>query len=207
MVIWLGSLFEHYNQWWAVLVFVALYGGFLLFLPYHGKMSQKPKWTYFAFVVAFAVEMHGIPYSMYLIGLVIGRYLPEGVLWGHTLQDYIGYTGLYLNILLGFVGFALILSGWRQVYHGYWKQVKGSGHLVKTGVYRYIRHPQYTGIMLVSLGMLLNWATLTTILMFPLVVYMYIRLAKREEQELIKEFNEEYIMYQASTKRFIPFIY
>jgi protein-S-isoprenylcysteine O-methyltransferase Ste14 len=77
---------------------------------------------------------------------------------------------------------------------------------VKTGVYRYIRHPQYTGFMLLTVGMILEWATLPTLIMWPFIAWLYYRLAKREEMDMIKEFGEEYVMYMNKTKRFIPFV-
>jgi len=201
------NLQEHFNQWGAVIFFVILYGGFLIFIPFYKKMNRKPAATYFAFIVAFAIEMHGIPFSMHLISGVIGRQLPNGVLWGHTFFEQIGYTGMYISIILTLIGFLLIVIGWHDVYHGYWKKAKGNGVIIKTGVYRYIRHPQYTGVLLISLGIILNWATLTSLVTFPLVVWMYVRLAKKEEKNMIEEFGEEYVIYKHKTKRFIPFVW
>lgn len=198
---------DHFHQWGAVIFFILIYGIALLFLPFHQKMQRKPATTYFAFVCAFAFEMHGIPYSMYLIGSIMGRYLPVGVLWGHTLYDYVGYLGLYLNILFASAGLIMIIFGWQAIYHGYWKQVKGKGHIVSSGIYKYIRHPQYAGLILIAFGMLLSWATIPTLMIFPLIVYMYVRLAKKEELDMIHEFGEEYLSYIEKTKRFIPFIY
>ena len=169
-------------------------------------MNRKPATAYFAFILAFAIEMHGIPLSMYLISLIVGKKLPEGVLWGHTLFDQIGYTGMYLNILCGIIALVMIGNGWYNIYHKYWSKETGKGRVVKTGIYKYIRHPQYTGFMLITFGMILEWATLPTIIMWPFIVLLYYRLAKREEKDMIKEFGEEYIMYMKKTKRFIPFI-
>ncbi len=197
----------HFHQWGAVIFFILLYGGALLFIPFYKKMDKKPAGVYFAFVIAFAIEMHGIPFSMLLIGAIFGEFLPEGILWGHTLFEYIGYTGLYINIVLVLLGLALILHGWYIIYHGYWKKVKGTGQVCKQGVYQYIRHPQYTGLMLISLGMIFGWATLPTLIMFPIIIMMYVRLAKKEEKDMINEFGEEYLMYKEKTKKFIPFVW
>jgi len=198
---------DHFHQWYAVIIFIIIYGSVLLFMPFYSKMEKKPKGVYLAFVIAFAIEMHGIPFSMYLISIVIGRYLPEGILWGHTLIGSVGYLGLYLNIILVVIGMLIIIIGWYHIYHGYWKKVKGRGHVCQSGIYRYIRHPQYTGLMFIALGMLAGWATLTNILLFPVIVYMYVRLAKKEEAMMIEEFHEEYRLYQEKTKKFIPFIW
>ncbi len=195
---------EHFEQWGAVIFFILVYGIALLFIPFYKKMQRKPASTYLAFVVAFAIEMHGIPFSMNIIASIIGRSLPEGVLWGHTLISEIGYLGLYLNIIFACLGLLMIIFGWYQIYHGYWKKVKGSGHIVEDGMYKYIRHPQYTGLMLIALGMMLGWLTLTNLIIFPFMIYMYVRLAKKEEQDMIEEFGEAYVMYKKRTKMFIP---
>lgn len=202
----MDTLQGHFHQWGAVLFFAILYGVALYFVPFYKKMDRKPATAYLAFVLAFAIEMHGIPMSMYLISWVIGKSLPEGVLWGHTLVGAIGHTGMYLSVLVSLIGIYIIGNGWYHIYHKYWSQKSGKGQVVTTGVYRYIRHPQYTGLMLLCFGMILNWATLPLLLGFPFVIAMYYRLAKREERDMINEFGEEYIMYMNKTKRFIPFL-
>jgi protein-S-isoprenylcysteine O-methyltransferase Ste14 len=201
------TLMDHFGNWFGVIFFIILYGSILFFIPFYKKMDKKPAGVYLAFVVAFAIEMHGIPFSMYLISLLVGKYLPEGILWGHTLIGWVGYLGLYVNIVLVCLGFLMILMGWYTIYHGYWKKVKGSGNICSRGIYRWIRHPQYTGLMLIALGMLMGWATLPNLIIFPFIIYMYVRLAKREEADMIKEFNEEYIIYKNNTKMFIPFVW
>ena len=201
------TLESHYHNWAGVLFFTVLYGAVLLFLPFYRKMDRKPRGTYLAFVLAFAIEMHGIPFSMYLISWIIGRNLPEGVLWGHTLVSSFGHLGMYLSIGLAAIAAFLILNGWRNIYKHYWSRENGTGTLVTSGVYRYIRHPQYTGLLLLSLGMILNWATLPMLLLYPVMIGMYLRLAKREEQDMLHEFGEAYRQYMSRTKRFLPFVY
>jgi protein-S-isoprenylcysteine O-methyltransferase Ste14 len=169
-------------------------------------MDKKPRGTYLAFVIAFAIEMHGIPFSMYVISWILGRSLPEGVLWGHTLVSSFGHLGIYLGAALGILALLLILSGWRSIYKAYWSKERGQGALVTIGIYRYIRHPQYSGLLMMSLGMILNWATLPTLILFPVMAVMYWRLAKREENDMLAEFGDEYRAYMQKTRRFIPFV-
>ncbi len=200
------TLQSHFHNWFGVLFFIALYSLVLLFIPFYKKMDTKPRGTYIAFVIAFAIEMHGIPFSMNIIAWIIGKNLPEGVLWGHTLFSSIGFLGMYINIGLAIIALVLILNGWYNIYKKYWSKESGKGELVTTGVYRFIRHPQYTGLLLLSLGMLIEWATLPMLIMFPIMVFMYTRLAKREEKDMIKEFGISYTQYMGRTKMFIPFI-
>ncbi|HHV63551.1 MAG TPA: isoprenylcysteine carboxylmethyltransferase family protein [Peptococcaceae bacterium] len=200
------TLESHFYNWFGVLLFTILYSGVLLFIPFYKKMDKKPAGTYLAFVIAFAIEMHGIPFSMYIISWIIGKNLPEGILWGHTLVSKIGLGGMYINIACAVLALFLILNGWYNIYKKYWSKEKGTGTVVKSGVYKYIRHPQYTGLLLLSLGMLIEWATLPLLILYPVIVAMYVRLAKREEEDMLKEFGEEYREYMRTTKMFIPFL-
>ena len=197
---------NHFGNWWGVLFFIVLYGVVLFFLPFYRKMEKKPRGTYLAFVIAFAIEMHGIPFSMYVISWIFGRSLPDGVLWGHTLIGSYGHLGMIVGAALGVIGLILILAGWRTIYKAYWSKDRGEGALVTGGIYRYIRHPQYTGLMLLSLGMILDWATLPTLILLPVMAVVYYRLARREENDMIAEFGDEYRAYMLKTRRFIPYI-
>lgn len=200
------TLGSHFYNWFGVLFFTVLYSTVLLFVPFYKKMDRKPAGTYFAFIIAFAIEMHGIPFSMYVISWILGKNLPEGVLWGHTLISSIGFWGMYINILCAITALFLILNGWYNIYKKYWSKENGAGSLVKQGIYRYIRHPQYTGLLLLSFGMMAEWATLPILILFPVMIVMYIRLAKREEKDMLAEFGDEYRQYMKATKMFIPFV-
>lgn len=76
--------------------------------------------------------------------------------------------------------------------------------LATTGLYARLRHPQYLAFILIMLGFLVQWPTLLTVLMFPVLVAVYARLARREEQDAVREFGEEYVQYAARTPGFIP---
>jgi protein-S-isoprenylcysteine O-methyltransferase Ste14 len=111
---------------------------------------------------------------------------------------------MYINIALTITGLIIIMNGWYHIYHQYWKKEEGQGQLVKIGIYKYIRHPQYLGLFLISTGMLVEWMTLPLLLMFPIIIMMYVKLAKREEIDMVEEFGEDYKRYMEQTKMFIP---
>ncbi len=94
-------------------------------------------------MVAFALEMFGIPMSLYIASWVLGRTLPEGVLWGHTLVRWIGLWGMYVGAVAMIAGAVLVVLGWRIIHRRYWGKKEGQGHLVTEEIYRYLRHPQY----------------------------------------------------------------
>ncbi|KPL78418.1 isoprenylcysteine carboxyl methyltransferase [Ornatilinea apprima] len=198
------DIWSHFGSWWAVALWIVLYGVFLLFMPFYKKSQRKPSTAYMAFVVAYALEMFGIPMSMFIIGWAFGITLPEGVLWGHTLGQWIGYWGMYLGIATSLLGGMLIFFGWRRIYKEYWSRNEGTGKIVTGGIYRYIRHPQYTGFMLVTLGMMMEWATLPLLIMWPILGVIYYRLALREEKDMLAEFGEAYAQYRQQTGMFLP---
>jgi protein-S-isoprenylcysteine O-methyltransferase Ste14 len=100
-----------------------------------------------------------------------------------------------------FGGFILLASAWRVLY-----EPQRERRLATAGPYAYVRHPQYAGFILIMLGFLVQWPTLLTLLMFPILVAMYVRLARREEREALAEFGEAYGRYAANTPAFSPLL-
>ncbi len=200
----MSEISQHFGQWAAVIVWVILFGLFIAFIPFYRKSQKRPVSVYIAFILALALEMFGIPLSMYVVSWAIGITLPVGILWGHTLQQYIGYGGMYVGFALNLVGAYLVIQGWKDVHEQYWSKDTGKRTLVIEGIYRYIRHPQYAGFILITLGLLVHWATIPLLVMWPILVLQYYRLAKREERELEKEFGYKYKEYRKRVPMFIP---
>ena len=73
-----------------------------------------------------------------------------------------------------------------------------------TGPYSVIRHPQYLGFILIMAGFLLQWPTVLTLAMFPVLVWMYIHLARVEEREAVAEFGDAYKDYMKRVPGFFP---
>jgi protein-S-isoprenylcysteine O-methyltransferase Ste14 len=195
---------NHFGRWWAVALFVLLYGVFIAFLPFYKKSQVRPSGVYLAFVVAFALEMFGVPMSMYILTWVLGFTLPDGILWGHTLIGYFGLSLTNIGVAIQVIGALTVILGWKEIYRQYWSKERGHGQLVTRGIYRYIRHPQYTGFMLVTLGMIFEWATLPLLIMWPILMMVYYRLARKEEQDMEKEFGDAYVEYKRRTGMFLP---
>lgn len=195
---------NHLGQWGNVVLWLILGAVFLLFTPFYKKSQRKPSGVYLAFIVAMAFEMFGIPMSMYIIGWIFGSKLPDGILWGHTLIGYVGLSGMYIGSILMLIGVALVILGWNVIYKRYWSKESGKGELVTEGIYRFIRHPQYTGFMMITLGMLLDWATVPMLIMWPIMAVLYYRLAKKEEGDMCVEFGQKYADYMQQTGRFLP---
>ena len=187
---------------------------FIIFAFSFSKPQTQRDWRSFsafsAFIVALFVEMYGFPLTIYLLsGWVLKRYPnldlfshDAGHLWNTLLGWKINphfYPLHLLSNLLILGGFILLSASWNVLY-----KAQRAHTLATTGPYAYVRHPQYVGFILIMLGFLFQWPTLITLVMFPILVTMYIKLASREEREVLKEFGEEYRHYMDSTPAFIP---
>ena len=163
-----------------------------------------------AFVVALFTEMYGFPLTIYLLSGWLGKRSPGTDLFshdaGHLWATIFGWSGdPHLNPLhlLSYIfvgtGFLLLANAWKVLYHA-----QRSGTLATTGPYAVVRHPQYDGFVLILLGFLWQWPTLPTLIMFPILVAMYVRLARREEREALATFGDAYTRYAAVTPAFVP---
>lgn len=93
-----------------------------------------------------------------------------------------------------------IFRGWKEVYYA-----RRENRLATQGVYKIIRHPQYLGILLAIFGEgVVHWPTLFSVLIFPIIVFVYVRLARKEENKLLKKFGDKYRLYATATPAFIP---
>ena len=121
-------------------------------------------------------------------------------------NDLIGWTGdphlspfhLASYLAIG-GGFWLIAVAWRHLH-----DAARAGRLATTGPYAWVRHPQYDGLLLVMIGFLLQWPTIPTMIMFPILVAVYVRLARSEEREVATQFGEQWATYAARTPAFLP---
>ncbi|MFZ3152968.1 methyltransferase family protein [Pseudomonas sp.] len=197
---------------WGLVIINSLV--FILFAFSFFKPSSPRDWrtfgTFAAFIVALFVEMYGVPLTLYLLaGWLQSRY-PQldplshnaGHLWysllGSEGDPHFGALHLLSNLLI-VAGFWLLASAWRVLY-----RAQQAGELAQSGPYARIRHPQYVAFVLIMLGFLLQWPTLLTLLMFPVLLLMYAQLAKREEQEMRVQFGQAYRRYRDATPAFLP---
>jgi len=179
---------------------------FLLFVPFYRRVERKPAGVFAAFAVAFAFEMFGIPLSLYLVLWIFGRILPLGVLWGYTLSGTIGLTGHYIYLGALVTGGGLVVAGWARIYRDSWSRNEDDVRLVRDGVYRYLRHPQYAGLILIATGALFEWATIPLLVLWPVLVSRYVALARIEEGEMARRFGDEWRAYRETTGMFAPHI-
>ncbi len=200
-----------YGLWVLVAINSAI---FILFAFSFFKPQTKRDWRSFgafsAFLVALFTEMYGFPLTIFFLSGWLQSNYPD-VNWlahdsGHLLEMMFGWKanphiGPFHLMSFAFIGagFILIANGWRLLHHA---QQRGS--LATEGLYSFIRHPQYVGFILIMFGFLLQWPTILTLAMFPVLVTMYVVLARHEEKEALAEFGEEYQAYTRRVPGFLP---
>jgi len=197
---------------WSLVVINSLI--FIMFAFSFTKPKTSRDWrslgAFSAFIVALFTEMYGFPLTIYFLSGWLSSRFPE-VNWlahdsGHLLEMVFGWRGnphfgpfhILSNILI-VVGFVIIAKAWKVLYHA-----QRSHRLAIAGPYARVRHPQYVGFVVIMFGFLLQWPTLLTVVMFPVLLVTYIVLARSEERDALAEFGDEYRGYMERTPRFIP---
>lgn len=196
----------HYGHWGWVLITVLIASWILYrFVAPRSWRDWMGAGLVQAFIIALYAEMYGFPLTIYLLTGFLGIDLPLTGFSGHLWATLLGYgaTGAMLEMMLGgvfiVVGLVLLIRGWVQVY-----RTSLEGQLSTQGVYGLVRHPQYTGIILAVFGQVIHWPTVITLLLFPMIVLAYVRLAKREESTLDERFGEEYQAYRQRVPMLLP---
>jgi len=200
-----------YGLWTLVLINSAI---FIVFAFSFTRPKTTRDWrslgAFTAFVVALFTEMYGFPLTIYVFSGWLGSRFPGLDLFSHD-RGHIWYTILglegdphtsiihLLSNLLIFIGLVLIAKAWKVLH-----QAQKNHELATSGLYSHVRHPQYAAFLMVMIGFLIQWPTLLTIIMFPILVWIYLRLARQEEKVAIAEFGEEYIQYASVTPAFLP---
>jgi protein-S-isoprenylcysteine O-methyltransferase Ste14 len=187
---------------------------FILFASSFHRFRTARDWRTFgafaAFLVALFAEMYGFPLTLYLLAGWLGSrasgpgpFSHEAGHLGNVLLGWQGDPHLSPLHLAGYVlvggGFLVLAAAWPVLL-----DAQRSGRLATSGPYARVRHPQYAGFVLIMLGFLLQWPTALTLLMFPLLVVMYTRLARQEERDAVSRFGAAYTRYAAIVPAFVP---
>ena len=188
---------------YAVLMIVIGSWGLYHFMAPSGWREWAGAGLIQAFIIALYAEMYGFPLTIYVLTTFLPIKIPlvhdSGHLWA-TLLGY-GRGGDVIEMLAGSVfivtGLLLIVRGWVRIYFA-------GDNLITDGIYRLMRHPQYSGIFLAIFGQLVHWPTIPTLLLSPVIVWLYVRLARREEGRMIEKFGSAFLTYREHVPMFFP---
>lgn len=200
-----------YGHWQIVIInsIIILVFAFSFFRPRTSR-DWRTFGGFSAFIVALFTEMYGFPLTVFLLSGWLTKHYPQ-IDWfshdsSHLLQTLLGWRGdahfgplhLISNVLI-IGGLVFLAAAWRVLY-----RAQRTGTIACTGPYAHIRHPQYTAFLMIMAGFLVQWPTLPTLIMFPILTIIYVRLAKREELEALQNFGEAYARYAGKVPRFFP---
>ena len=200
-----------YGLWTLVVLNSAM---FIFFAFSFAKPRTRTDWRSFgafsAFIIALFTEMYGFPLTIYLLSGWLQTRYPQTNIFGHeaghlwntlfgwNVDPHFDVLHIASNIVI-IAGFFMLSASWRVLHAAQQRH-----ELATTGLYARMRHPQYVAFIAIMFGFLLQWPTLPTLVMFPVLVWMYVRLAHREEQDAMAEFGERFRAYQAVTPPFLP---
>lgn len=207
----MNSASNDYGLWGLAVLNIVVFVGFAYsFYKPDSARDWRSFGAYSAFIVALFAEMYGFPLTIYFLSGWLSSRFPDVNLFGHEAghlwwllggQHGDPHWGLMHVLSLAFIaaGFWLLARSWHVLYHAQRRH-----ELATAGPYRYVRHPQYLGFVAIMFGFLLQWPTLLTLAMFPVLVVMYVRLAISEERECEAAFGDAWRRYAAVTPRFVP---
>lgn len=151
----------------------------------------------------------------YLIGVLfivnfkfLGRLgFPTGtfaiILFQNTSFQYV------VVVILLIAGLIVAILARRTIARNWSGQValKKDHELITTGLYQYVRHPIYTGMLLMIFGTALSLGTLGAGIGFPIILFGFLLKLHQEEILMAEHFGEEYVSYKQRTKALIPFLW
>lgn len=180
------------GQWLLVVLNIVLFLSFLLPLSFRRKINWKEYGLITAFFVSLFVEMYGIPLTVFFASEYISGSSGSAALDSLINFEFLGVDismslGMVYGTVLMLMGMALIMIGWITLY----RNLKEDG-IVTNGIYSLSRHPQYLGFILIVFGWLAGWPTILTVIFAPILIFMYVRVSRKEEEEFaeIKAYEE-----------------
>jgi protein-S-isoprenylcysteine O-methyltransferase Ste14 len=157
-----------------------------------GKLNWKSKSIYIAFMISLFTEMFGAALIVYLFSPFIKYPLLTPIYNVYIFPPIVKI----LSFNLIFLGIVLIIIGWREIYN--------SEGIVTKGLYKFIRHPQYLGFILLATGWIFAWPTVIVLILYPFLVGIFLYQAVSEDKLLENKYKSKFVNYKKRTGFILP---
>ena len=157
-------------------------------------VKREGRWSLLLRPIAFLFMLALI--DLYLIE-------PLGSEWLHILLPW---QFRLIGVLLSFGGILLLVLTHRAlgIHWSTTLQFKEGHSLITTGPYSLIRHPMYTSLSIIFIGLAIVASFWPLWILILLMTIFFFRIVKREEDMMIDEFGDEYVSYIERTGRYFP---
>ncbi|MHA1991716.1 MAG: methyltransferase family protein [Candidatus Hodarchaeales archaeon] len=150
-------------------------------------------------------------YFIIIASLIWGSALIISVIDFSIIQSF-NIDNVYINIFGLFlfcfgVSVRLICRFTLKKGFSYMLKVSENHKLITTGIYKFVRHPAYTGDVIAQLGLTVMLTSVIGTLIMSLLFLPFLYRIKLEEEMLLEHFGEDYKFYMKKTKKLLPFLY
>ncbi|MGD8389690.1 MAG: isoprenylcysteine carboxylmethyltransferase family protein [Desulfobacteraceae bacterium] len=166
-----------------------------------GRGIQALAWLIPAFALLEPVWML-TPFVGFLYGSVLNIHTLESTRATSWLLLFVLPAGGFIlpGLFVAVAGLGLFGVGAWQVYAA---KVFRRG-AVTAGVYRLLRHPQYTGLILAGAGLVMMWGRFIAYVSVFVMIYLYLMLSKKEEESCMARYGAAYEAYRKETRGVFP---
>jgi protein-S-isoprenylcysteine O-methyltransferase Ste14 len=180
-----------------IVIWIAFYA-YWLFSALKTRSPVKRKQSQYSFF------LYGITWVVLCIFFI--NWLSPDLMAERIVPDGIGFTLIGLLVTIAGLAFAI----WARVHLGKnWSgmpTIRQDHTITRTGPYRFVRHPIYSGILLGLTGTAMGIGYLVIFFCVILVFGLFVIKFRMEEKFLLEEFGEEYARYKREVKALIPYV-
>lgn len=146
-----------------------------------------------AFIAFLLMYNRGVPWS----GVMIARFVPHGQFWAA-----VGAAITCIGVAIAIWARTILGTNWSGIV-----TVKQDHTLIRTGPYRTVRHPIYSGLILALFGTALTLGQVRDLVAIVVVFLTLLIKSRTEEQFMTEQFGREYEEYRRTTRALIPFVF
>ena len=167
------------------------------FFMKNSDMNKQKKLSKLARLERMGIILGGGLILINLLGFTILRF-------ENNTYQLIGFILVTFGCTIAVIARHTLANNWSESYEF---QIKIKHRLIKNGIYAYVRHPIYGGLIIATTGSFIVAKTFLFIPVFIILMIMMNFFAEREENLLEAHFGKEFLLYKEKTKKFFPYVF